>query len=170
MKYRQLLSFLFLFSFILSASAQDKKAELIDEFPTLGCEFLLNHSDKYASLLNENLDSKLYIIYYEGKHPEQIYDKKEKKMKTVLVSPRRGEARNKTEAITLYLTKYRQISPDRFTLIDGGFDTEYHVQVWLVPNGVEPPKSSQFENIKTMKFRKGKAPKVADCEGYYRSI
>lgn len=162
--------FLLSLSFILSVSAQDKKAELLDEFPTLGCEFLLMHADGYAQLLNENPNTKLYIIYYEGKHHKEIYNKKEKKSETVLVAPRRSEARNKTEAITLYLTKYRKISPDRFTLVDGGFDTEYHVQVWLVPNGVSPPKPSPFEKDVNIKFRKGKAPNVADCQGFYNDI
>jgi len=161
---------LLLLSIVASMSAQEKKAELYDEFPAEGCEFLLARADGYVSLLNKDSNLKLYIIYYEGKQHKQIYNKKENRMETVLVDPRRGEAKNKTEAITLYLTKYRKISSDKFELIDGGFDTEYHVQVWLAPNGAEPPKPSPFENIKTIKFRKGKAPKVADCQKAYSDI
>ncbi len=170
MMKKHIFSFLFLLSLAVSVAAQEKKAELLDEFPALSCEFLLMHADKYANLINENPDSKLYIIYYEGKQHQQIYNKKEKKSETILIAPRYGEAKNKTEAITLYLTKYRKISPERFALINGGFDTEYHVQVWLVPNGIAPPKPSPFEKVETMKFRKGKALEVADCQGFYRSI
>lgn len=165
-------SFCFLLAlfFAFNVSAQNKAAELIDEFPTLNCEDLLARADNFASLLNKNPYSKLYVVFYEGKHPEQFYNKKEKKVEWKSVNPRHGEASNKTEAITFYLTKYRKISQGRFELIDGGYDTEYRVQVWLVPNSAEPPKPSPTLEEKDIKFRKGKAPKVADCQGSYNNI
>ncbi len=162
-----LFNFVFLAFLAVNIFAQTKKAEKISEFPTMSCEELTGRLEVFADLLNKNSEAKLYIIFYEGKHPWEIYNKRKKKFETKLVNPRHNQALNKTKAITRYLTKWRKFSKERFELVNGGFDSEYRVEVWLVPSVATPPKPTPTLKKKDIKFRKGKAQEVGDCQADY---
>ncbi len=68
------------------------------------------------------------------------------------------------------MTKWRGVPKDRFQLIDGGYDLGYRVEFWVLPIGAEPPKPSPTLERKDVEFRKGKPPKVVDCQGIYSRI
>lgn len=164
----------FFISLLTSVSifAQDNK---IDEFSDLDCENVLAKSDFFASLLEKSPNSRLYLIFYEGKHLQHYYNQKNKKFEYRWINPRKGEAKIKIKAITLYLEKYRKLDSDRFELIDAGIDSHYKVEVYLVSEAMSFPKilsdSSKSKNEKTkIKFRTGKPKKVVDCQKYYDSI
>ena len=158
------------FVFALSIFSQTESAKQIDAFGELNCEDILSRSDNLLNELNKNPTSTAYIIFYEGKHFKYSHNKKTQKSESKLVNPRRGEARNKAEAIRLYLTKWRKFSKERLILIDGGYRANYGVELWIAPLDAQQPKASPDLEEKDVKFRKGKAPKIADCQGFYSSI
>jgi hypothetical protein len=73
------------------------------------------------------------------------------------LSPRRGEGRNQTEAVSLYLTGRRKLAEEKLVIIDGGFDTEYRVDIWIVPNKGESADifdiGNRFDNGKRASIR-----------------
>ncbi|MDQ3710719.1 MAG: hypothetical protein M3388_00640 [Acidobacteriota bacterium] len=158
-----------LFVFVASVFAQNE-AERFDEFGELNCEEILARSNNLLNELNKNPTLISYIIFYEGKHSQYSYNKKTQKSETKLINPRRGESRNKAEAIRLYLTKWRKFPKERLILVDGGYRANYGVELWIAPVGAERPKPSPDLKEKDLKYRKGKAPKVADCQEFYSSI
>jgi hypothetical protein len=92
--------------------------------------------------------------------------KKQKKSDSKLVNPRRGEARNKAESIILYLTKWQKLSKEKLVLINGGYRENYGVELWIARKGIEQSKPMPDLQEKDVKFRKGKAPKVKDCNSF----
>lgn len=156
-----------LFVFALSGFAQTEETGKVAEFGEVNCEMILAYSDGLLNELNKNPTSIAYLIFYEGKHSQYTYNKKTKKLESKLFNPRYGEARNRTKAVTLYLTKWRKVSKDRFELIDGGYNSEYRVELWVLPIGAEPPKPSPTLERKDIKIRRGKPPRVADCQANY---
>ena len=165
MKFCLTTALLCLFILFSSAYPQTNEKKPFDEFGNLSCEFLLMHSDGLFHELKKNPDSKAFIVFYEGKHSRIVRGDKYQ-----LFNPRRGEGRNTTEAISLYLTKWRKLPKERLVIIDGGFDTEYRVEIWIVPNGSEPPTPKPTLTEKDIKFSKGKPPPVVDCQKIYSDI
>jgi hypothetical protein len=158
------------FTLIFCIPAQTKVAQKVDEFGDMNCEEILSRTDGMIGDLNKDPESKAFIIFYEGRHSEWFYDKKTKKSDFRAVDPRRGEAENKTKAITLYATKWRKIPKERFVIINGGYNTNYGVELWIVPFGAQPPKPSPELSEKDIKFRKGKPYRVRDCQKIYSDI
>ena len=162
---KHFLSFLILLLFAICVSAQTNEARQVDEFGELSCEDILARSDNLLNDLNKNPESVAYIIFYEGKHSQYSYNKKTQKSEIILVNPRRGEARNKAESIRFYLTKWHKFPNERLILIDGGYRENYGIALWIAPIKAEQPKPTPTVEEKDIKFRKGKAPEVADCHG-----
>ncbi len=161
-----ILGFVFIIFSTFSISAQNGEAKKIDEFGELNCEEILLRSDFLLNELNKNSASIAYIVFYEGKHSQYFYNKKTKKSDSKLVNPRRGEARNKAESIILYLTKWQKLSKEKLVLINGGYRESYGVELWIARKSKEQPKPTPDLQEKDIKFRKGKAPKVRDCNSF----
>ncbi len=102
----------------------------------------------------------------KGNIPNISTTKKTKKSDSKLVNPRRGEARNKAESIILYLTKWQKLSKEKLVLINGGYRESYGVELWIARKSKEQPKPTPDLQEKDIKFRKGKAPKVRDCNSF----
>ncbi len=164
MKISLLTAFICLCLFPFSALGQTKENQF-DSFGNLTCEFLLMRSDALFQKLNENPDSKAHIIFYEGKHSQIVRGGKYK-----LFNPKRGDGRNATEAISLYLTKWRKLPKERLVIIDGGYNTQYLVEIWIVPKNGESPKPSPTLTEKDIKFRKGKPYPTIDCQKIYSDM
>ena len=139
------------------------ESEQLDAFGEINCEETLARSDNLLNELNNNPTAIAYIVFYEGKHAQYFYNKKTKKPDSKLVNPRRGEARNKAQAIILYLTKWRELPKEKLVLINGGYRESYGVEFWIARKGVGQPKPTPTLEEKSIKFRKGKLPKFVDC-------
>lgn len=161
--------FIFVFAFSLSISAQNNQAREVDEFGDLCCENLLAHGDSIYNELQHNTDSKIYLLFYEGKHSIVAYNKKTKKYERQSVNPKVGEGLNRTRIMALYLTKGRKIPKNKVIVVNGGYRENYEVEIWLVPKVAEPPKLTPTLTNKDIKFRKGK-PRVPNCLKTYSCI
>lgn len=153
--------------FILAAPVfAQSEAAIVDEFGELNCEEILARSDNLLNELNNYPAAIAYIVFYEGKHAQYFYNKKTKEFESILVNPKRGEAQNKAKSIIFYLTKWRKLSKERLVLINGGFRENYGVELWIARKGIGQPKPTPTLEEKDIKFRKGKARKVADCNSF----
>lgn len=165
-----IIGFISVVALAYSGFAQSEKARLLDEFGNEPCEMILARSDNLLDKLKRNPTTLAYIIFYEGKHLQSVYNKKTKQNESKYLNPRYGEARNKAKAITFYLTKWRKMSKNRLILIDGGYRESYGVELWIAPQNSDPPKPSPDLERKDVKFRRGNAPGIADCQGFYSKI
>jgi len=106
----------------LSEMSQSEKAEKIDEFGKLGeCEFGARFDNLLATLQNKT-NAEGYIIFYQGKDvlPAEYGNN---------VNERR--ARNHIA--------FRNFDSAHLTFVNGGFREEVSTELWIVPNGAEPP-------------------------------
>ena len=78
--------------------------------------------------------------------------------------PKPGEVEARVGRIRSYLTKRRGIPPASIVVMNGGYDNNYLVQLWVVPPeaGLPTPKASP---VKDIQYRKGKlVPRDYRCE------
>ncbi len=139
-----------LFCLLFSVSVFAQEAVKIDEFGLIGCDDQLARMDNMIIQAQNNPNSKVYVLIYEGK--EMNYNSRKKKSE--LAFPAFGSAKARINSIKEYL-KQRKYSDNKFSFVEAGFREEYAVEIWLVPDGAKPPEPTF--TIKKMKFRKGKA-------------
>lgn len=106
----------------LSQKTESEKAEKIDEFGRIGeCDLGARLDNLLVTLQNET-DATGYIIFYQGKD----------------VLPAEYETNLNMRRVRNYIA-FRNQDSSRLTFIDGGFREEVSTELWLVPNGAEPP-------------------------------
>ena len=132
-KFFTICAFLFAFSVVIFAqndyqpsdlnqTIQSEKSEKIDEFGKIGECDLGARLDHLLIKLQNKTDATGYIIFYQGKD----------------VLPAEYETNLDERRARNYIT-FRNQDPSRLTFIDGGFREEVSTELWLVPNGAEPP-------------------------------
>lgn len=141
---------IFVFCFIFCANAFGQEAEKIVEFENIPCDQYLAEMDNAVIYSQNNPTAQIYILIYEGK--EFTYNKRKKKSE--FVNSAKGTAEAKIGSIKKYYS-IRKYPTDRIVFVKAGFREETTVEIWLVPEGVEPPKPSP--TLKEIKYRKGKA-------------
>lgn len=80
--------------------------------------------DNFAAYLQQEPESKGYIIAYAGRRPHA------------------GEAQARAERAKNYLIKERGVDAKRIVAIDGGHREELTVELYLVPRGVSAPTAT----------------------------
>jgi len=158
------LSILISVFWLLSICVPAQQTKLVSEIGSLYCDDLLSRADGLWEALKISPGSIAYLVFYEGKHLNKMTGKPE------WLNPRYGEGLNNTRAITFYLIKYKKLRRNRFRIISGGYALKYRVQFWIVPKGAKLPKLEGVLNSKDITFRRGKPPKVRDCQAAYDNI
>lgn len=170
---KQFTYFLVLLPLVFSVSAQTDKATKIDEFGYLDCDNLMMRV-YHAFLESKKVEnSKIYVIYYEGKHLDlnsSVYDKKAGKYERKFLNPRRGDALRRANDIRDYLTNYSDFSDESLVFADGGYRNEFSLEIWILPKGAELPKSTPTLREREVKFRKGKSFKARNCITIYDGL
>ncbi len=93
-----------------------------DEFPSIAHDDDKARFDNLAIELQNNPGSTGYIIAYAGRNS------------------RAGEADRMTKRAADYLSTNRGITRDRLVVINGGYRESNSFELWLVPQGAEPPR------------------------------
>jgi hypothetical protein len=96
-----------------------------DEFPSFVYESDNKHFDQMAVQLQYRLGITGYIIAYAGRRS------------------RPGEADRMGKRAIDYLTATRGISHDRLVFVNGGYREFDTFELWLVPQGAEPPRPTR---------------------------
>ncbi|CAN5843927.1 hypothetical protein BH20ACI4_BH20ACI4_18670 [soil metagenome] len=137
--------FIIIFTTVITISTQIKEARLFDEFGNAECEDLRTRLDSFLVELQNNPQSRGYVIVYDGM--QYSYDSRK------LQNPVFGEATLLTQQMIQHF-KYRNFSPDRYLFINGGFRQNYEVELWIVPKYSKPPTLTP--TVDEVKYRKGK--------------
>src|SRR5215204_1296028 len=113
------------------------KKEVETEF--YGCESELRHLDDLALALQGDPPVLAYIIVY---------------------APRAGSRPDTAAAYGARMKKYliteRHLESDRLTVVDGGFREKLSYELWLVPEGAQPPSPRPTVSRKSVRLRRGR--------------
>jgi hypothetical protein len=93
-----------------------------DEFPSVAFDDDKARLDNLAIELQNNPGSIGYVVAYAGRNS------------------RAGEAERMGRRAIQYLTTTRGLSGDRVRFIDGGYRDANTFELWIVPQGAEPPR------------------------------
>jgi hypothetical protein len=129
-----LLSILLLSLFHAPASPQQRAARLTDSFGNIELSTLKAILDNFAIELQNNPDSKGYIVFYPvtNKYP--------------------GATMRRARASLNYMITTRGMDASRVSVVNGGLHDEVRYELWLVPTGVELPKPTP--NVRAPRHRR----------------
>ncbi|MBV9923474.1 MAG: hypothetical protein JOZ96_00430 [Acidobacteria bacterium] len=99
-----------------------------DEFPSIAHDDDKARFDNLAIELQNNPGATGYVIAYAGRNS------------------RAGEADRMTKRASDYLTTNRGISRDRLVVINGGRRAANSFELWIVPQGAEPPRPTPSQD------------------------
>jgi hypothetical protein len=95
-----------------------------DEFPNLAFDDQKARLDNLAIELVNSPDATGYVIVYAGR------------------TSRAGQAQRLGERARDYLVRTRGVDPNRITIVDGGYREVDEFEIWIVPQGAQPPQVS----------------------------
>jgi hypothetical protein len=140
-----------------SLAQTSNQAREFDKFGNICCEDEKARLDNFAIHLMNEPRSQGYIIFYEGRRYASCYSARPR-------IPRRREAEARAARMKPYLVDTRGLGANRIIMIKGGYREEWVAELWIVPNGANPPKPTPTLEAKDIRFRRGKIPKDAyDC-------
>jgi hypothetical protein len=126
--------------FVKGSASEVRK---FDEFGDTNCEDEMARLDNFAVSLLGDPASKGLIIFYGG---QRFRGRR----------PKRGEAAARVARLKPYLVGRRGVPADQVTVIDGGYISEYRVELWITPPGASLPAPHPTIPAAQIKFRKGK--------------
>jgi hypothetical protein len=122
-----------------------------DEFGDLKCEDEYARLDNFAIQLQHESQAKGLIIFYGGKTFRGKL-------------PKKGEAEARAARLKPYLVRRRGIPSNQVIVINGGYAEEWHVEIWIVPQGARMPAPNPSAPVEQIKFRKGRvSPRDYRC-------
>ncbi|HEX8143854.1 MAG TPA: hypothetical protein VF553_14745 [Pyrinomonadaceae bacterium] len=93
-----------------------------DEFPNLAFDDQKARLDNLAIQLANEPGSTGYIIIYAGR------------------TSRAGQAQRLGERARDYMVRTRGVDPSRITVVDGGYREADEFEIWIIPQGAQPPQ------------------------------
>jgi hypothetical protein len=140
--------------------ARNDEFVMFDHLDTYNCEDMMLRLDNFMNALSSEENSKGFIVVYEGKYSKYDWNnKKEGQLRYFL--PRFGESSLRIHLMQNYMINFRRFPKEKVLFVSGGFRENHAVELWVVPNGANPPKPTPtLENIQ---YRKGKPKNI--CAG-----
>lgn len=133
------------------------EATKIDEFGITNCCDIQARVNNAEIARRNNPGSKIYFIFYEGKKRAILrWNERLGKSEHALVNPVRGEFRS-FERGTLKRAAFQKFDSNNIIIKNGGYRELLTVEVWIVPDGAEPPGLTPTVDEKDVKFRKGRS-------------
>ena len=126
-----------------SNSSQEMIGDPFDTFGDVNCESEMARLDNFAVSLQNYPAARGQIIFFAGKM-------------AVGRLPKRGEAEARVERMRSYLVKRRGIPAASLVVMNGGYGSEYRIQLWIVPPEADLAKPETHTSVKKVRYRKGK--------------
>lgn len=117
-----------------------------DEFGDINCEDEYARLDNFVIHLQNTPSAQGYIIFYGGRRFRGRL-------------PRKGESAARAGRMKPYMVNRRGIPAERVVVINGGYQEDFLVELWIVPAGALPPEPHSTVPASKIKFRKGKVSK-----------
>ncbi|MCU1287835.1 MAG: hypothetical protein JWN60_64 [Acidobacteria bacterium] len=156
--------FSLIFLILLSGNISARRDEFVmfDQLQSYNCEDFMARLDNFMNALSNDGTSRGFIVVYEGRYSEYVYNKKkEGKLKSFL--PRFSESAFRVHLMQNYMINFRRFPKEKVLFISGGFRENHTVELWVVPNGANPPKATP--TLESMKYRKGKPVNMCESLG-----
>jgi hypothetical protein len=99
-----------------------------DKFGDLAFADEKKRLDYFAEQLVKETDAQAHIIVYGRPN-----------------APRAGEAQTRADRAKEYLVKKRGIAAERIVTLDGGVRSRLMIELWLTPQGAQPPQPEEQE-------------------------
>jgi len=142
-----------------SLGTYGQDAKQVDVFGRITCDDYLARIQNTFNVAKDNPIADVYVIVYDGIVIDHVGKGGAKKV----IYPTRNSIEAKIHSIKRLMVLWK-VPADNIKILNGGYREEPMVEVWQVPNGLEPPKPSLTK--KTMRFRKGKSRGFCtDCCG-----
>jgi hypothetical protein len=109
---------------ILTPAPPPVEPRKFDEFPNLAFDDQKARLDNLAIQMQNEPNAQGYIIVYAGR------------------TSRPGTAERLGARARDYLVQQRGLDPSRFTVVNGGYRDSDYFEVWIVPQGAQPPQPS----------------------------
>ena len=155
---RKVWSLLIMIICVIVADAQagiaPAEARKFDEFGDLGCEDEKARLDNFANELQNNPEARGYIVFYGGKRQRDPT-----RHNSRLALPRRGEAEARAARLKPYLSDSRGLDANRIVIVNGGYRDQWAAELWIVPQGANPPTLTPAVKPQEMRFRRGRIRK-----------
>ncbi len=156
------------FVLVASVFAQANEAKQIDEFGYIPCGDFMARGQVAFQEQEKIPDSKIYVIYYEGRHYfSSAWNKETKSYDIKYINPRRGDALSRANEMKIFLNTFPGFSNDNLVIINGGYKEKFILEVWIVPKNAKEPIPTPTIEEKDIKFRKGKPFKSRDISKCY---
>ncbi len=152
---KTIVGFIFILVFTFFVSAQTKEARKFDEISNFCCEDIRTRLDTFLIELQNNPETKGYIIYYGGKNHSVCNVNRLPKHKEINI------------IVTTFKDQvvFRNQDLGRIVWINGGYRENWTTELWVVPNNADAPKPTPTVKEKEIKFKRGKAKKLdLHCE------
>lgn len=107
---------------VLSPTPPPVEPRKFDEFPNLAFDDQKARLDNLAIQMQNEPNAQGYIIVYAGRNS------------------RPGTADRLGARARDYLVQQRGLDPSRFTVVNGGFRDSDYFELWIVPQGAQPPQ------------------------------
>ena len=143
---------IFMLAFCVGGATSPSPTRPFEEFGDIKCEDEMARLDSFAIQLQNEPSSKGLIVFYGGR----LFRGR---------LPKQGEAAARAARLKPYLVERRGIPKDSIMVVDWGYTEDWHVQLWIVPQGATIPDREPTIPIKEIKFGKGKAtPRQFQCQ------
>lgn len=168
----------FLLSLLLFVPAFSQQAEKIDEFGVLPCGDFMARMDGVFHQWEKSPELNIYVVYYGQRYRKStIRNKKTKSEVIKLDYPNRQDSLSWAKAVPFYLTTMNYYSPEdrrklesKISLVDGGYEDNRGLEIWLALKQTDIPKTASTYTEKDLVFKARhplKTPNYTKCyEGF----
>lgn len=109
--------------------------------------------------------SKIYVVFYEGKKVEgRRWNEAKKTSDLVLFNPTKGGFLDFRHGI-LKRASFLKLDLNNFVFVKGGFREKRVAEIWIVPEGNQPPELSPTVDAKEIVYARNNKDRVSySCE------
>jgi len=144
-----------LFAGNLSPAIGQRVATKFDQFGDIYCNDEKARLDNFVNLLRDAPEAKGYIIFYGGRWDHYPYPHRARRR-----FPRRGEGEARAARLKPYiLNGWPTFKPERIVVINGGYRETWEAELWIVPQGADPPTPTPTVKPEELRFRRGRIRK-----------
>jgi PEGA domain len=126
---------------VLTPAPPPVEPRKFDEFPNLAFDDQKARLDNLAIQMQNEPNAQGYIIVYAGR------------------TSRAGTAERLGARARDYLTRERGLDPSRFTVVNGGYRESDYFELWIVPQGAQPPQPTPTVQASEVRPGAGTTPR-----------
>ena len=137
-----------------SVCARPPVAQIFDTFGDICCDDEKARLDNFAMALDHRPGAIGYIVFYGGRRYNTPWCSSRRETLAY-----RGQSAARAARLKPYLVNTRLFDSNRLVVIDGGYREAWTAELWIVPEGANPPTPTPTLKPQDIRFRKGRVPR-----------